>query len=543
MVVEGPPETIKIIDLGLAKLKVGDFNDDAPAKDERGSMSDEDDATALTVAGTIFGTLAYLAPEAAEGMDAVDGRSDLYALGLITYEMLCGKRPFVAINPVELFMQHRIAPVPPMASRTPGLVVPPAFEAIARKLLEKRPENRFQTGEDVCDAIDDALADLGPDEGSEVVNTERPSGSGQRDSTPTPPTVMQKSTTLSGATTPSQKTPPVSQRQPVPSQRTPLPSQRTPVPSQRTPVPSQKPVKAAPATEAPSTITTPAAVREQDKPEPAASGNKRSVLQSNLMTVVAGVLLGCLVMLGIKLYQKHAAPTPSGKPAPPSTQTALPTNKPAPALAPPPQTTPAALPVAQSAAAPSESPSAAPSTVTLSDAEIATSKSKYQIAWRGKDWRGAAHEAVSLAKGAPSAFDDSDLAQRTERLAIILSKENAEGELLDALGNDLGSKGLDILYALIEGQGRAPVAVAAMKLLADEKRVARGTPAMQIAFAMRVGSCAEKLKLLDRAAKDGDMRTRLVLETLGRDCFPRNAEIEKAIFDLRVRFPRKFAYQ
>ena len=41
----------------------------------------------MTVAGTIFGTLAYLAPEAAEGMDAVDGRSDLYSLGLIGYEM------------------------------------------------------------------------------------------------------------------------------------------------------------------------------------------------------------------------------------------------------------------------------------------------------------------------------------------------------------------------------------------------------------------------------------------------------------------------
>ena len=164
MVVEGPPETLKIIDLGLAKLKVGDFSEQE-AKD---SMSDEDDATALTVAGTIFGTLAYLAPEAAEGMDAVDGRSDLYALGLIMYEMLCGKRPFVAVNPVELFMQHRIAPVPAMSTRAPGVVVPPILEAIPRKLLEKKPENRYQTGQDVCDAVDEAIATLGSDELDEV---------------------------------------------------------------------------------------------------------------------------------------------------------------------------------------------------------------------------------------------------------------------------------------------------------------------------------------------------------------------------------------
>ncbi|MBK9262275.1 MAG: serine/threonine protein kinase [Polyangiaceae bacterium] len=540
MVSEGRPETVKIIDLGLAKLKVGDFNDEAPAKDDRGSMSDEDDATALTVAGTIFGTLAYLAPEAAEGMDAVDGRSDLYALGLIMYEMLCGKRPFVAINPVELFMQHRIAPVPPMSTRSPGLVIPPVFEAIPRKLLEKRPENRFQNGQEVCDAIDEALATLGVDEGDEVVNSERPSGVDQRDSTPTPPTVMQKSTTLSGATTPSQKTP-------LPSQKTPPLSQKAPPLSQKT-LPSHR-APAAPAKEAPSTITTPAAVHEQTDAEPAVPQKKRSSLEKNVITVVAGVLLGCAVVLGVKFYQKNFAAA-SGKPMPTTTQAAPQANKPAPAPTPPPEVTTAALPilppsasVAQSAAAPPEpAPSAAPPTATLSDAEIATLKSKYQIAWRGRDWRGAAREAITLAKGAPQAFDEVDLAQRTERLAIILSKENAETELLEMLANDLGSKGIDILYALVEGQGRAPVAVAAMKLLQDEKIRSKGTPAMQIAFALRIGACDEKLKLLPRAAKEGDSRTRQVLETLGRDCFPRSADLEKTIFDLRVRFPKRFSY-
>lgn len=146
-------------------------------------------------------------------------------------------------------------------------------------------------------------------------------------------------------------------------------------------------------------------------------------------------------------------------------------------------------------------------------------------------------------KGAPAVYNDAELAQRTERLAIALSKENAESELLEALANDLGSKGLDILYALVEGQGRAPIALAAMKHLEDKNIVAKGSPAMQIAFAMRTASCADKLKLLERAVKDGDMRMRIVLETGGRDCFPQNAELEKAIFELRVRYPRKFNYE
>ncbi len=526
MVTEGTPETLKIIDLGLAKLNVGDFSEEQ-AKD---SMSDEDDATALTVAGTIFGTLAYLAPEAAEGMDAVDGRSDLYALGLILYEMLSGKRPFVAINPVELFMQHRIAPVPPMATRSPGLVVPPVLEAIPRKLLEKKPENRYQTGQDVCEAIEEALKTLGADEGDEVINGEGPTSMRQD-----LPTVVQKSETAKDVAVPSQKTP-------LPTAKSSQPGQKPPVAAQKTPLPTQKA-----ATEAPSTITTPAAVREQPSSDVSETPKRmRSATEMNLITIVVGILLGCAVTFGIRYYQKNLAAPDGGKPTP--TQQATPTNnKAAPVATPKTTTTQAALnasavPSAAATPAPASSAVTPPPVTTLSESDIALLKSKYQQAWRGKDWRGASKEAIALIKGAPSAFNDFDLAQRTERLAIVLSKENAADELLQTLGNDLGSKGLDILYALVEGQGRAPIAMGAMKLLEDPVRVARGTPAMQIALALRVSPCSAKLKLLERASKDGDMRTRIVLETLGRDCFPQSADLEKAIFDLRVRFPRKFNY-
>jgi hypothetical protein len=416
-------------------------------------------------------------------------------------------------------------------------VVPPVLEAIPRKLLEKKPENRYQTGQELCEAIEEALKTLGVDEGDEVVNSERSGSSDQRDSTPTPPTVMQKSATLSGATTPAL-------RKQLPLSKTSQPGEKAAASAQKTPLPAQKP-----ATEAPSTITTPAAVREQPIPDVSEKPKRmRSSAEMNLITIVVGILVGIAVFFGIKYYQKNPAAPGGGKPPPAATQQVTPqSNNVAPVVTA--KTTTAVSPnpsIAPSAAAPPE-PAASAATpapaTTLSDAEIATLKSKYQLAWRGKDWRGAAKEAIALAKGAPSAYNDLDLAQRTERLAIVLSKENAAEELLQTLGNDLGSKGLDILYALVEGQGRAPIAMAAMKLLEDPDRVARGTKAMQIALALRVSSCATKLKLLERASKEGDMRTRIVLETLGRDCFPQSADLEKTIFDLRVRFPRKFSYE
>ena len=136
----------KIIDFGFAKVSVGKLLTAVPKEGRPPSR--------LTGVGVVFGTINYLAPEAAHGMDAVDERADLYALGVMMYEMLAGKHPFDATDPVEMFNHHRMTPPPPFSARAPGIVVPPELDAIVMKLLEKDPYARFQTAADVVAAID-----------------------------------------------------------------------------------------------------------------------------------------------------------------------------------------------------------------------------------------------------------------------------------------------------------------------------------------------------------------------------------------------------
>ncbi|HVY45556.1 MAG TPA: serine/threonine-protein kinase, partial [Minicystis sp.] len=159
MVVEDQGDLTKLIDFGLAKVSV----------DRLSTLSAEDAARKsleegrITGMGVIFGTIAYLAPEAAHGMDAVDGRSDLYALGMILYEMLAGKHPFDAVDPIELFKMQRTAPVPPIAERAPAVAVPAAVEAVVTRLVAKDPDARYASGAEVVAALDEALVAAGLD--------------------------------------------------------------------------------------------------------------------------------------------------------------------------------------------------------------------------------------------------------------------------------------------------------------------------------------------------------------------------------------------
>jgi serine/threonine-protein kinase len=112
-------------------------------------------AEKITLPGMVVGTAEYLAPEQASGTSRDDKRSDVYALGIVLYEMLTGRVPFEHPNAGEVLQRQVSAPPPP-----PRLVVPTlseAIEAVVLRALQKDPERRFQSATEFSDA---ALAAL-----------------------------------------------------------------------------------------------------------------------------------------------------------------------------------------------------------------------------------------------------------------------------------------------------------------------------------------------------------------------------------------------
>ncbi len=145
---DGDDNLAKVLDFGLAKLSTR-----APADSPAGLSAGE----ALTRYGAVFGTPAYMAPEQAAGGE-VDGRTDLYALGVLFYEMLSGTLPFDGDDSAAFLRHHIVDPIPLIHTRVPGLKIPEALEAIMMRLLEKRPDKRYDSAKSLLDAIDHLIA-------------------------------------------------------------------------------------------------------------------------------------------------------------------------------------------------------------------------------------------------------------------------------------------------------------------------------------------------------------------------------------------------
>jgi serine/threonine-protein kinase len=137
-----------VADFGIAKAI-------SAAVDTSASGHGAHRSSTLTAAGTSLGTPAYMAPEQAAG-DAIDHRADLYALGVVAYEMLCGRAPFEGRTAQQLLAAH--------ATQTPEHVerrrasVPAALGALVMRLLEKHPADRPQSASDVIVALEAVAA-------------------------------------------------------------------------------------------------------------------------------------------------------------------------------------------------------------------------------------------------------------------------------------------------------------------------------------------------------------------------------------------------
>ena len=132
---------VMVTDFGVAK-----------AVSESGGQS-------LTSLGVALGTPAYMAPEQASADPHVDHRADIYALGAMAYEMLCGQPPFTGPNPQAILAAHVMQTPATVSSARPA--VSAALNAVIMRCLEKRPSDRWQTAEELSSQFDTLLTPSG----------------------------------------------------------------------------------------------------------------------------------------------------------------------------------------------------------------------------------------------------------------------------------------------------------------------------------------------------------------------------------------------
>lgn len=107
----------------------------------------------------ILGTPQYISPEQAKGVKAIDGRADVYSLGIVLYQLFVGDVPFAADTPFAIIHDHIYRPIPKPSEINPELSE--AVEAVLVKALQKKPEDRYETANDLIAALQTALQDNG----------------------------------------------------------------------------------------------------------------------------------------------------------------------------------------------------------------------------------------------------------------------------------------------------------------------------------------------------------------------------------------------
>ena len=142
---------IKVTDFGIAHIE-----------------NPSDDSTDRTRVGDILGTPQYMSPEQARG-GKIDGRSDLFSMGIVLYQMITGVRPFRGDSLVAVATKIAMEDPPSIDKQRPG--IPPALRRVVDRCLAKQPSNRFQTGAEVAEALGKVLTAI--DEANTAKNRPR----------------------------------------------------------------------------------------------------------------------------------------------------------------------------------------------------------------------------------------------------------------------------------------------------------------------------------------------------------------------------------
>ncbi len=480
-------DIIKIIDFGFAKLAEERLS---IAPSERPSMVPE----RITQQGEIFGTIAYLAPEAAMGMDAVDARSDLYALGVVIYQMLTGLHPFKETAPGPLFRCHLSKPPPPFAERAPGVEVPAAVEALTLKLLEKDPGKRFQDASALIEAIDDAM-------GLSGMVALAPG----RISSPSIPSDLLASAFQQEAEAASSRQGPSSGRDPGPS-------------SVGAPPSASGPSSLGGASTSSSTSTTSATLL------PDGEGSRGSVTSAVPPAPSRGWLGGLLVGVALAgaagvfaLSQGHLHLSPAVASGQPSAAPAEPPEPARPAEIPP-------VVSAMTSAAPAEPAAVSAAPVASAPAAPAEDVTPWKIRMKAsiqvKDWPNARLSFRKVAELDPAALADPMFLPAVVDLVTNVGQHPSADadQVFDLLENRAGGSGLDVLYDVVQRRGGTLAATRATEILKKPAVLARASAALRVAFELRVASCGEKGALLDRVVAEGDWRAVQAFDAVRSAC-------------------------
>ena len=496
----GDPDFVKVLDFGIAKVPVQEVS-------ERGSIRP---GKVITRVGMIFGTPEYMAPEQALGQN-VDARADLYALGIILFEMLSGRRPFSADSPVGILGQQLQGPLPTFAKRAPHVQVPSVLEQAILRLLAPTLGSRFQSAQELDSTLEAILVQLAFKANESARRASMTSAQLGRASRP-----LLDATDVSEAR----------------------------VVVQSTNIPMDASLN-----EALNASTMPA-------PEYDPKATKRSHdTQRNLRSVMRGAirtrrgrlfiwgLAGTLAAVLFVVSWWAVRPTKS-QPHPAASASVV---KPEPVAAPAPSESPPIASDAQISIARDAGPAAL--------AKLADSYPKDTRVWvelaRVQLAAGNASASVNAVK---SAYMADPSASKQAKLATILwktaQKRDTSEKTLNLLGGGFGERGVDILYDLATTPGvRRDVKKAASGALYTMAAQNAASPALKVLFALEhAGTCQEKLALLPRAESDADARSLPLLTSMRssvgcgkkrrNDCYPcmrGGLQLENAVAAVRKR--------
>ncbi|WP_437305342.1 protein kinase domain-containing protein [Sorangium sp. So ce388] len=524
VMVEHGTDAVKLIDFGFAKVPLERLSTTyAHSGEER------PDPVRITLSGMVFGTLAYMAPEAAQGMECVDERSDLYALGLILYEMLAGKHPFDSIVPVELFRDQCNTAPPPLRLRAPGVEVPRELEALVMRLLRKDPEARHASARALLAALDAAVP---RSEALGLLSWKDPLSSG----TSWPDGAMR-------AVQPAE--PPAPRRDGAGA-------------GDAAGARGDE-AGARPGTRAASDARGGAPGKDAREAAEGRPRPRRGAL-GWLLGVAALVAVGAAgAVLLRRVPASPPAPAVAGQELREATASMQAPTAAAPAAAAPgplgaPPRAPSAAPAA-SASAPGQAASAtAPAADAGADAGpgplegagLPAERARLVESVQAKRWDDAESALFALLERDRSAFEDRDVMTAAAAVAVKSSyrPDGRADPIFEALESRLGPEGLDIAYEIVSGYGGTQGGKRAAELLRRPEVLKRASVPLRIAVELREAPCRRKHALFERAALEGDARALVFLEMLrssqcqpriGQCCFHHHAGLERAVRTLRDR--------